>query len=160
MKFRNAYILMYRRKLRDDVHYSDDEEEEAKNEGPQLGRNELDLTQCTNPLLSNISSDNHFYWQTRFLFGEEYNTFVKDILDGWTTSFCIPAQFPFRNADWHLLEPRFRANETTAIQTSFVKDCSDKKRDMSIFPQERMQQTMIQVFKFAAQFYLTIQIRA
>lgn len=30
MKFRNSYILVYRRKLQDDVEFSDDEEE--KNE--------------------------------------------------------------------------------------------------------------------------------
>ena len=90
------------------------------------------------------------------MFGEEYNGFVKDILDGWTTSFCIPAQFSYRNADWHLLEPRFRTNEQTALQTSEVKARGDKKRDMSIYPQEKMMESMMQVFKFAAGFYLTI----
>lgn len=30
MKFRNSYILVYRRKLQDDVEFSDDEEEKEK----------------------------------------------------------------------------------------------------------------------------------
>ena len=37
MKFRNAYILVYRRKLDEDVQHSDDEEEEKVGDTPKLG---------------------------------------------------------------------------------------------------------------------------
>jgi len=37
MKFRNAYILVYRRKLDEDVQHSDDEEEEKVGDAPKLG---------------------------------------------------------------------------------------------------------------------------
>jgi len=36
------------------------------------------------------------------------------------------------------------------------KHAATKKRDMSIYPQEKMMESMMQVFKFAAGFYLTI----
>jgi len=74
--FRNAYICVYKRKLQDDVEFSDDEEnvkpaEEGKVEC-KLGATTFDTSNVENALIQNINTDNHKYWQNRFLFGSEY----------------------------------------------------------------------------------------
>jgi hypothetical protein len=103
LKFRNAYICVYRRKLQDDVEFSDEEEADKAKSEQKLGASSFDTSNTSNALISNINTDNHRYWQNRFLFGSEYTNFVQELSTHWNTTECIAALNSHRNNDWHLL---------------------------------------------------------
>jgi len=110
MKFRNAYLLVYKRKLTDDSKLVKKESEDQQEDVAkyQLGSYELQLD-VTSPLYRKIAADNHKYWQNRFLFGAEYFEFVQQVILYWNTNRVIPYEVSWRNNDYHLLNPVFKA---------------------------------------------------
>jgi adenylate cyclase class IV len=80
MKLRNAYLLIYKRKLVDESKIVKEEGEaeasESKQKGYQLGAAELKLD-AASPLCKKIAAGNRRYWQNRYLFSAEYFEFVQ-----------------------------------------------------------------------------------
>lgn len=102
MKWRNAYLLLYERKVPVDIGNSDDEKETEKTNNSSVvdtttkesvnkdGDIEmlqpLNSVKISNEIESKIAYENQKYWQNRFLFGNEYHEFVYDIGLNWNTS--------------------------------------------------------------------------
>ena len=186
MKMRNAYLLVYKRKLQGDTSIYEEEEgpqpgvpadkkesskedKEMKEEPEKfkLGQMELKLTKDS-AIYQKIAAENHKYWQNRFLFGNEYHEFVGQITLHWNSSQIIPAITPCRNPDQPLLDPLIN---TIAQQYGHL-EAAQKPMQILLNPHEQhidlrqeysaeqLQQTQLQVFKFAARFYVTILQRA
>lgn len=51
-----------------------------------------------------IAYENTKYWQNRFLFGQEYPEFVKDLTQTWNSSCIIPREYLCYNDDQHITE--------------------------------------------------------
>jgi hypothetical protein len=127
-KFRNAYICVYKRRLQDDVEFSDEEDAPKKEEDKveqKLGATSFDTSNGGNALITSINADNHMYWQNRFLFGSEYTSFVYDLVTHWNTVDCIATTHSERNNDWHLLEPFLRDNQQEATQPPAIEAPGD-----------------------------------
>ena len=107
MRMRNAYVLIYKRKLTDESLLVTDEDgsaaqqaaadgaEEAKSDY-KLGSQALSLAPDS-PLNQKIQWDNHRYWHIRYLFRDDYQSFVTSTLLYWNTARIIPAEVTWRN---------------------------------------------------------------
>lgn len=85
MRMRNAYVLIYKRRLTDESLLASDEAESVPESQPnsaminsnaavatyKLGAEKLELD-SQNPLNQKIQWENHRYWHIRFLFREDY----------------------------------------------------------------------------------------
>ena len=134
---RNAYVLIYKRKLtdeslivRDEDHTTVQVDGQASSQistGPtnhQLGSMTMQLD-SDNPLNQRIQWDNHRYWHIRFLFREDYQTFVTNVLKFWHTENIIPAKVSWRNQDFHLLDPKFANLEQAAKVPMVIEPPTD-----------------------------------
>lgn len=101
MRMRNAYVLVYKRKLTEDSLIVTDEDpgvagaaegnsvatvpgEAVAASTYKLGSQQLQLS-ADNRLNQKIQWDNHRYWHIRYLFRSDYRTFVNNILLYWNT---------------------------------------------------------------------------
>lgn len=105
-----------------------------------------------------IAYENQKYWQNRFLFGQEYAEFVYDISLNWNTAMVIPKNYLTKNDDFHLTliskPPEYEKDET-------ILDPIDEKLPLTNFvAPEHIAECELEVFKFAAQYYITILQRA
>lgn len=101
MKWRNAYILLYERKVPVDVQSDEEEEASKTKETKDVEMNPTGLS-ILEEIEEKIAYENQKYWQNRFLFGSEYNEFVYDIAQTWNTSCIIPKYFLTKNDDFHI----------------------------------------------------------
>ena len=118
---RNAYVLIYKRKLTDEsLIVNEDEAASATANEPnpeaasqvvpyKLGATKLQL-ELDNPLNKKIEWDNHRYWHIRYLFREEYSNFVTRTLRYWHTHYIIQREISWRNQSDHLIENPFFAS--------------------------------------------------
>ena len=115
---RNAYVLIYKRKLTDESLIVGDDEPQATAAAAdssqaqaasenaaalfRLGSTELQLDP-ESALNKKIEWDNHRYWHIRYLFRDDYQHFVTKILLYWNTARIVPKMVSWRNDDFHLL---------------------------------------------------------
>ena len=73
MKWRNAYLLFYERKLKEDIEF--DEQDNMK----VVKADEKESQNIQGDIEHKIAHENQKYWQNRFLFANEYTEFVLNI---------------------------------------------------------------------------------
>lgn len=97
-----------------------------------------------------IVYENQKYWQNRFLFGNEYMDFVYDLSLYWNTTTVIPRTYLTKNDDFDLMRtecpPEYKSNPN-------IPEAGDVS--LPLKPEE-IEEFELRIFKFAAQFYLTI----
>jgi hypothetical protein len=101
-KSRNAYIVVYKRKLEEMPPDSDEEVEKAvvpKSEC--LGQTQLNLDPSSE-IYKKFANKNHKYWQNRYIFSSEYTEFVSNLIIDWNTNNVIVANKVYKNMDAHL----------------------------------------------------------
>jgi len=111
-----------------------------------------------------IAAENHKYWQNKFLFGTEYNEFASQIALYWNTRTIVPAIAPCRNDDWHLLDPEVQQlaqqnglTEELAKKPMFLQPNIEESIDLNqAHSLTQLNMARLDVFKFTAQFYVTI----
>jgi len=115
-----------------------------------------------NPLNQKIQWDNHRYWHIRYLFREDFhNCFVTKALLYWNTCNIIPQKVSWRNQDYHLLDPKYINFPVEERTTLNVEPAPDVPLDLSkMHSPEDMKDAKLRIFKFAVQFYYTIQQRS
>jgi len=82
-------------------------------------------------------------------------------LQYWNTVSIIPRDTSWRNNDYHLLDPKFanfQVEQKTTLEITEPIDISLDLRTQS--STEAIQEAKFNVFKFAVQFYYTIQQRS
>lgn len=103
-KSRNAYIVVYKRKLEEMPPDSDEEIEKAVvQKSESLGQVQLSL-ESGSDFFNKIASKNHKYWQSRYIFSSEYTEFVCNLLLNWNTNIVIVANQSYKNNDAHLYQ--------------------------------------------------------
>lgn len=124
---------------------------------PKLGAQTLELEE-DNKLNKKIQWDNHRYWHIRYLFRDDYQAFVTRTLLYWNTTHMIPREISWRNNDYHLLDPKFANFQVESKTTLEIIPQTDISLDLSTqSAPEAIQDAKFNVFKFAVQFYYTIQ---
>jgi len=107
MKWRNAYLLFYERKMKEDPVDEDEEDAKKVMTTQSSDPNSDAIMQSQNNALSEIEQkiayENQKYWQNRFLFGNEYHELIYDISLNWNTECLIPRHFLTKNDDFHLV---------------------------------------------------------
>ena len=91
------------------------------------------------------------------MFGPEYHYFVSQILLYWNTGNIIPSKVPWRNNDYHLMDQKYASMFPESQRPVFVPPIQDALLDISqLYTTEQIADAKMSVFKFAAQFYVTI----
>lgn len=174
MKWRNAYLLFYERKVPEDINSEDEPERLAALKSNKsvplnvhtssidddiemqtvssktLQDKQSSLIALPNEIEEEIIYENQKYWQNRFLFGNEYHEFVYDISLNWNTSNLIPKNYLTKNNDFLLVnQPCPKEYE----KNPYILDPLDVKIPI---PAEQAKDLELRIFKFACSFYLTI----
>ncbi|CDW78729.1 UNKNOWN [Stylonychia lemnae] len=157
MKWRNAYLLFYEKKVQTEMN-SDDEKELDKThssakEDVEMKTDSQELSTLAE-IEEKIAYENQKYWQNRFLFGNEYHEFVYDVALNWNTSQIIPKNFLTKNNDFHLVNlpmPKEYERDINILEPPDLK-----------YPIDQVEADKYEerVFQFAAGFYITILQRA
>ena len=175
MKWRNAYLLLYSRKMQEDV-FEEDEEETKKTHLKQQQQQQqvlqttasssnhsvdvemLSANTTVNEELSEIEMkiayENQKYWQNRFLFGTEYHELIYDITLNWNTACIVPKQYQTKNDDYHIVGfPR----PIEYLSDSSIPELLDISMDLSLHvPADTLKACEFEVFKLAVGFYVGI----
>ena len=165
MKWRNAYLLFYERKVPEDIVSEEEASEKVNTATVEIPADDIEMQMVKatssapqvvipSEIESKILYENQKYWQNRFLFGNEYHDFVYDISQNWNTNNIIPKNYLTKNDDFHLngqICPPEYMNDVN------IADPLDAKMPMD---EGAVAEFEFRVFKFAARFYLTILQRA
>lgn len=131
MKFRNAYIVVYKRKLEQMPPDSDEETEKVVvKKSESLGQSQLNLS-AENPIFKKIASKNHKYWQNRYIFSSEYTEFVVQLLLNWNTNHVVVAHSICNNKDQHLYKQMGTLQSPLELVPCFVPNAPDEKRPLN-----------------------------
>jgi ubiquitin carboxyl-terminal hydrolase 9/24 len=95
VKSRNAYLLFYERISDYEPPKSEDEAEET-DVVMKVPEKVIKVPQDIKDMISNY---NQKYWQSRFLFSQEYADAVNELIMYWNTSKIIASEHPVRNDD-------------------------------------------------------------
>ena len=75
----------------------------------------------------------------------------------WNTSNIIPSKVPWRNNDYHLMNQKYANMFPESQRPAFVQPIQDVPLDTSkIYTAQQIADAKMSVFKFAAQFYVTV----
>jgi len=79
----------------------------------------------------------------------------------WNTENIIPARISWRNEDFHLIDPKYASHTLEAKIPMLIEPPFDVCLDLCTqYNPEAINEAKFGVFKFAAQFYYTIQQRS
>ena len=82
---------------------------------------------------------------------------MSQILLYWNSSYIIPSKVPWRNNDYHLQDQRFAALFPDSQRPALVPGIPDVTLDLAqSHSAQQIADAKLSVFKFAAQFYVTI----
>jgi hypothetical protein len=110
-----------------------------------------------------IRLENQKYWQNKFLFGKEYADFVEEVAHFWDMGKMVPLTVLNRNDDSHITGfPQRKSQDPNAQQDSMVTPIDEvlDLRQVHANQLDQVADASHEVFKFTAQFYLTILQRA
>lgn len=95
------------------------------------------------------------------MFSPEYAEFVKELTGLWNTNFVIAANSIDRNADSNLFQQMGTIPSSFELRPMTIKPANDVSLPLDqLYTPEQLSQQQFNVFKFAAQHYISVMQRA
>ena len=105
-----------------------------------------------------IAYENQKYWQSRFLFGNEYHEFIYDLALNWNTQCQIPKTYLTKNDDFHLvgevMPEEYKDDQTIPLPLDVPLPLLEQHSP------EELKAVEHAVFKLATGFYIGVLQRA
>ena len=96
---KNAYLLIYKRRIQDEVAFEDDVvDPNTKTDNQSLGLKHFEPSPDSH-MYKKVQDANHKYWQNRYLLSPEFHEFAQQIATMWNTHFAVPTLASSRNDD-------------------------------------------------------------
>ena len=152
-KIRNAYLLVYER------IFPYDPPENVENDGikgSEKNRKPDEETAISDEIHTAIQAENEKYWYNKYMFHDDYFSFVKSFCLNWNSAENILLSYPSKNCDYSLIGLNEETQKKHGFQTIDIKEMICDETTLAI----KDKSLDILVFKYGITVLLTTLFRA